>query len=123
MPRARRTAGFESVSTDHTRSRPPRIASATRRPLRVHSPRLFFAPPLRLVRPAFSKLSFASGLSCATVAAGALSRASAPAQLRRGSLKTVARPASRPTARRLAPAAAMTDEGLAAQARAEAIKP
>ena len=62
-------------------------------------------------------------MSCATVAAGALSRASAPAQLRRGSLKTVARPASRPTARRLAPAAAMTDEGLAAQARAEAIKP
>ena len=42
----------------------------------------FFAPPLRLVRPAFSKLSFASGMSCATVAAGALSRASAPAQLR-----------------------------------------
>ena len=80
------------------------------------------SPSLRLVRPAFSKLSFASGMSYATVAAGALSRASAPAQLRRGSLKAVARPASCPTARRLAPAAAMTDEGLAAQARAEAIR-
>ena len=60
LPRARRTAGFESVSTDHTRSRPPRIASATRRPLRALAC-ASFSPLLCVSSVRLSKLSFASG--------------------------------------------------------------